>query len=62
MFTRSHRVNKDLYFVYASGCASINSYFAQLEDRTGKKGLTRLQKVTSAMCILVCGLSDESLD
>jgi hypothetical protein len=45
-----------------NGVVSVDSYFLQSYDCTGLRGLSALQKVIAAMCILVYGLPADVVD
>jgi hypothetical protein len=45
-----------------NGVVSVDSYFQQNYDCTGLRGLSVLQKVVAAMCILTYGLPADVID
>ena len=61
-FRRRHRMNKRLFKKVLDGVLSMDDYFHQKADATGKMGISGLIKVTAALRMLAYGTSADSLD
>ncbi|KAF0731386.1 hypothetical protein Ae201684P_007312 [Aphanomyces euteiches] len=61
-FRRRFRMGRDLFLRIVHSVVEDDSYFVQKRDAIGKKGLSHIQKCTSAMRILAYGLSADATD
>lgn len=62
MFKRQYGTSKQILVFVSGAVESVDSYFQQSKDCTGKKRLTTLPKVIAAMRIMVYGFSADFLD
>jgi hypothetical protein len=62
MFRRRFRMNRPLFLRIVDGLSNWSPYFTQRVDAVGRKGLSPLQKCTTAIRMLAYGTSADQLD
>ncbi|XP_038707252.1 uncharacterized protein LOC120002560 [Tripterygium wilfordii] len=62
LFRRRFRMNRHLFCRIVDDVVARNDYFLQKRDALGVLGLSSLQKVTTAMCMLAYGQPADSID